>query len=186
MTITGVLLAAGRGSRMGQTKQLLPWGEGTVIEASFDAIAPFCDSMVVVLGADKERIIEALGERKFTQVDSDPDAQQLESIKRGLEKVTGNVLLHLADHPIVPEEVVKSITSKQDDRVIIPTCNGKGAHPVFIPQTLVDAILKWDGDGGLRQFWEENKELVNRLPFNQTTEMLIDLDTPEDYVKYKN
>ncbi|MBC8310273.1 MAG: nucleotidyltransferase family protein [Planctomycetes bacterium] len=186
MTITGVLLAAGRGSRMGQTKQLLPWGDGTVIEASFDAIAPFCDSMVVVLGADKEKIIETLGARRFSVVESDPDAQQLESIKLGLEESIGDVLLHAADHPVVPEIVVKSIISTDCDRAIIPTSGGKGGHPVFIPQKIVDHIQRWDGDGGLRQFWEERPELATRLPIENAKEMLIDLDTPEDYAKHKN
>ncbi|MDP7009026.1 MAG: nucleotidyltransferase family protein [Phycisphaerales bacterium] len=186
MTITGVLLAAGRGSRMGQTKQLLPWGEGTVIEASFDAIAPFCDSMVVVLGADKERIIEALGERTFTFVESDPDAEQLSSIKLGLEETIGDVLLHLADHPVAPEKVVKSIISTHGDRAIIPTSGGKGGHPVFIPRKLVELIVGFQGSGGLRYFWEEHPELVTRLPIENSQEMLIDLDTPEDYAKHKN
>ena len=186
MTITGVLLAAGRGSRMGQTKQLLPWGDGTVIEASFDAIAPFCDSMVVVLGADKEKIIEALGERTFMYVESDPDAEQLASIKLGLQETSGDVLLHLADHPVAPEKVVKSIISTHDDRAIIPTSGGKGGHPVFIPQKIVVHIRSWVGDGGLRQFWEERPELATRLPIENAKEMLIDLDTPEDYAKHKN
>jgi molybdenum cofactor cytidylyltransferase len=184
MTIIGVLLAAGRGSRMGQTKQLLPWGEGTVIEASFDAIAPYCDSMVVVLGADKEKIIEALGSREFVSVVSNPDAEQLESIKFGLAKTTGDVLLHLADHPIVPPEIIPMIISVFSDKAIIPTSGGKGGHPVFVPKSIVNQVRGWNGDGGLRQFWEEHPQFVERLPIENAQEMLIDLDTPEDYVRH--
>lgn len=186
MTITGVLLAAGRGSRMGQTKQLLPWGEGTVIEASFDALSSFCDSMVVILGADKEKIIETLNPRIFSVVESDPDAEQLASIKLGLKETSGDVLLHLADHPVVPEKVVTSIIATDVDKAIIPTSGGKGGHPVFIPQQVIAHIRGWNGDGGLRQFWEEHPELATRLPIENAKEMLIDLDTPEDYAKHKN
>jgi hypothetical protein len=38
----------------------------------------------------------------------------------------------------------------------------------------------------LRQFWEEHPELATRLPIENAKEMLIDLDTPEDYAKHKN
>ncbi len=148
MTITGVLLAAGRGSRMGQTKQLLPWGDGTVVEASFDAIAPFCDGMTVVVGADKEKIVEALGVRKFTCIESDPDSEQLTSIELGLSKATGDVLLHLADHPLVPSEVIPMIISAFSDKAIIPTSDGKGGHPVLIPQNVVAQIR---GDDQVRR-----------------------------------
>jgi molybdenum cofactor cytidylyltransferase len=184
MTITGVLLAAGRGSRMGQTKQLLPWGDGTVVEASFDAIAPFCDGMTVVVGADKEKIVEALGVRKFTCIESDPDSEQLTSIELGLSKATGDVLLHLADHPLVPSEVIPMIISAFSDKAIIPTSDGKGGHPVLIPQNVVAQIRGWNGEGGLRQFWEEHPQFVERLPIENAQDMLIDLDTPEDYARH--
>lgn len=187
MTITGLLLAAGRGSRMGQTKQLLPWKNGTVIEASFDAIEQFCDTMVVVLGSNKEKIEEVLGNREFSVVESDPDSEQLVSIKTGLEKIEGDVLLHLADHPIVPLEVVLAITSQQGGKAIIPTSDGKGGHPVFVPRNVINVFSGWKGNGGLRYFWEEHPELVLRVPIENAQEMLIDLDTPEDYAKhYKN
>jgi molybdenum cofactor cytidylyltransferase len=186
MTITGVLLAAGRGSRMGQTKQLLPWGDGTVIEASFDALAPFCDSMVVVLGADKEKIIEALSPRIFSVVESDPDAEQLASIKLGLKETSGDVLLHLADHPVIPPEVIPILLKEVSGCAVLPTSGGKGGHPVFIPRKLVELIVGFQGSGGLRHFWEEHHELVLRLPIENAKGMLIDLDTPEDYAKHKN
>ena len=184
MTLTGVLLAAGRGSRMGQTKQLLPWHGSTVIASSFDAIASRCDSMIVVLGADKEKIIEALSGRDFSVVESDPDAEQLSSIKLGLSKINGDALLHLADHPVVPAEVFNTIISQQGELAVIPTSCGKGGHPVFIPNHVVSEILKWGGDGGLRQFWQDHPELVHRLPVENAAEMLIDLDTLEDYAKH--
>ena len=184
MTITGVLLAAGRGSRMGETKQLLPWGDGTVVEASFDAIANHCNNMVVVRGADQERIVEALGSREFECVESDPDAELLASIKLGLSKANGDVLLHLADHPVVPREVISTILSARNDLAIIPTSGGKGGHPVLIPQNVVAKILGWKGDGGLRHYWEQHPELVLRLPVDNAEDMLINLDTPEDYARH--
>lgn len=113
MTVVGVLLAAGRGRRMGTTKQLLPWplrasssnpeqmktqSEGreslgfagsrssTVVESAFDSINSFCDAMVVVVGHEHERICQALNPRRFHAVPVDPDAEMFLSICAGLRR----------------------------------------------------------------------------------------------------
>ena len=142
--------------------------------------------MVVVLGADKERIVESLGSREFECVESDPDAEQLTSIKLGLAKANGDALLHLADHPVVPPEVISTIISARNDLAIIPTSGGKGGHPVLIPKAIVTKIRVWNGEGGLRQFWEEHPQFVERLSIENAQDMLIDLDTPEDYARHFN
>src|SRR5262245_14196111 len=81
----GVLLAAGRGKRMGRLKQLLPWPPGasadgrTVVAASFDTIAPHCDEMIVVVGAEAEAVASALVPRRLRMVQADPDAEMFQS-----------------------------------------------------------------------------------------------------------
>src|SRR3954454_13341239 len=65
----GIILAAGRGGRMGGKKQLTPWptAAGTIplVAAAYDAIRPICDEMVVVLGHMADSVAAALGDRKF-------------------------------------------------------------------------------------------------------------------------
>src|SRR5215212_4911325 len=84
----GVILAAGRGGRMGGKKQLTPWptAAGTIplVAASYDAIRPICDEMVVVLGHAANEIAVALGARPFHRAESDPHAPMFESIRAGL------------------------------------------------------------------------------------------------------
>ena len=101
-----------------------------------------------------------------------------------MSKINGDALLHLADHPVVPSEVIPKMLLANNNKAIIPTCNGKGGHPVLIPQTLINHFWEWEGEGGLRQFWQDHPDLVSRLPIENAEEMLIDLDTPEDYAKH--
>src|SRR5215212_1453152 len=61
----GVILAAGRGGRMGGTKQLTPWhgagGSKPLVTAAYDAIHPICDDMVIVVGHIADSVVAALG-----------------------------------------------------------------------------------------------------------------------------
>src|SRR5690349_897446 len=100
--IVGVLLAAGRSRRMGESKQLLPWHGGTIVSAAFDAIVPFCDRMVVVLGHQAPLVSQALSPRRFDVVSTYPDAEMMVSIRAGLATAAKTpqavgVLLHPAD-----------------------------------------------------------------------------------------
>ncbi len=84
----GVILAAGRGGRMGGTKQLKLWpsadGEKPLVAAAYDAIRPICDEMVVVVGDAADEVAAALGERPFHRTISDSDDPMFESIRAGI------------------------------------------------------------------------------------------------------
>jgi CTP:molybdopterin cytidylyltransferase MocA len=190
-TTAGVLLAAGRGRRMGRLKQLLPWGDSSVVAAAFDALARVCGAgVVVVLGDDADRVTDALGKRAFHSVESDSDAEQIHSARLGLRRAVGmpgvaRVLLHPADHPVIPPLVVDELLRRATgERALIPTCRGRGGHPVLIPSAIVEAIVSWEagpGTGGLRGYWESHPGQVQRVEFPDASELVMDLDTPEDY-----
>lgn len=172
----GLLLAAGRGRRMGGRKQWHPWptpqGNKPLVAAAFDAIEFVCDPMVVVLGHEAESVAELLEDRMFQTVLSDPDAPMLESIRAGLQWIHqrnhyAHVLLHLSDHPEVAESTLQSLltaAAKQPDRAILPDYRGRGGHPVLIPPTICCRIQEVSYPGGLRQFWLHHPEICVRLP----------------------
>jgi len=189
----GVLLAAGRGARRGITKQLLPWpplrGDTTMVEAAFDAVAPHCDDVVVVLGCDAIEVEAALrrGGRSFCPAASDPDDQMLESIRRGLRAASSRdpelVLLHLADVPRVGEATVRRLLEearRRPQHVVLPEHDGRGGHPVVIPTDVVNDILAVPIEGGLRQYWRTIAERVTRLPVTDPG-CVRDFDSPPDY-----
>ncbi len=202
----GVLLAAGRGSRMGRTKQLMPWppngdekkhiGESsisatsqpaTVVETSFDLIAPHCAQMIVVFGHDAVAIVEVLQPRTFTAVISDPDSEMMHSIRLGLveaqrQSLGSAVLLHPADMPAVSPHTIRCIVNAaaSTGKAVLPEHNGSGGHPVVIPASLIHGIVTWQGEGGLRAYWEQHPMKVQRVQVDDAAATL-DLDTPADY-----
>ncbi len=201
----GILLAAGRGRRMGRTKQLLDWpvAEGStaqspkpLVAAAFDAVAHRCDAMVVVLGHEAEAVGEALGDRDYMRAISDPDEEMFHSVRAGLEAAQrmdpgASVLLQPGDHPEVHcatlEALIQAFDAlnqtsqgEQPAYAVMPEFQGRGGHPVLIPALLVASILRYNGEGGLRQFWVDRPQLCWRVPVDDLS-VVLDLDRPADY-----
>ena len=188
----GLLLAAGRGKRMGeQTKQLLPWPAGsdqTMIEASFDLLAPFCAAMFVVLDHHADAITAALAPRTFSRVDGDGDAPMFDSIRDGLKAIAAAhsdaaVLLHPADHPAPQHATVQRLCgefSTTPHQAIGPRCDGRGGHPVLIPNAMCEAILAHGGRDGLRGYWKLHSDQLRRVEVDDPA-TTMDVDTMEQY-----
>ncbi|MFO0788280.1 MAG: NTP transferase domain-containing protein [Pirellulales bacterium] len=191
---TGVLLAAGRGGRMGGRKQLVPWptvsGEVPLIGAAYDAIKPLCGDMVVVLGAEADLVATALGERAFRRVECECTQPMFESIRAGLSAAQRidpqrAVILHPADHPQVAWEslvVLANWTRWRPDHVIIPEYEGRGGHPILIPAAVAARLITESCPKGLGEFWKEHPELCLRIPVSDPY-VVWDIDTPDDLLR---
>jgi molybdenum cofactor cytidylyltransferase len=187
----GVLLAAGRGSRMGCTKQLKLWpatdGPKPLICAAYDAIRPVCDEIVLVLGHDAEKVGAALASRPFERAFSSADVAMGESICAGLRAAAAidaraTVVLQPGDHPEVAERTLRMLISESlmsPTQAVIPTYYGRGGHPAFIPGVVVQKILATSCPEGLKQFWADFPLLSRRLAVEDPS-VVRDVDTPAD------
>jgi CTP:molybdopterin cytidylyltransferase MocA len=188
----GVILAAGRGGRMGGNKQLVTWRvkegiEKPLIAAAYDAIQPICDAMVVVLGHEPEAVAAALGERPFHRTLTDPDDPMFESIRAGLKAARrvdpkAAVVLQPGDHPDVSAttlELLKTTAQVRPMRAIIPQLGDRGGHPVIIPADLVAQLTQTECPDGLGQFWLTHPQLCERIPVVDPA-VVRDVDTPTD------
>lgn len=187
----GIIVAAGRGKRMGRIKQLVmlktAQGDKPLIAAAFDSISSYCSKMIVVLGHESQVVSDALKERDFNSVHSDPDAPMYESIRAGLGEAsrldpTTSVLLQPGDHPEVCQttlEAIREASLAHESRAIIPTVRGKGGHPVLIPPNLLATLITYCGEGGLRQYWVDYPETCLRIEVDDP-HAIHDIDRPED------
>jgi molybdenum cofactor cytidylyltransferase len=187
----GVILAAGRGGRMGGTKQLVPWssaaGKKPLVAAAYDAIRPICDDMVVVLGHMAESVVAALGERSFHRIEINPDLPMYESIRAGLHAALQIdpqtfVVLQPGDHPEVAArtlEILADVSSQRPIQAIIPQFKDRGGHPIIIPPSICSVLVEASCPEGLGQFWLDHAELCQRVPVDDRM-VLRDIDTPAD------
>lgn len=187
----GVLLAAGRGGRMGSTKQLKLWpladGPKPLICAAFDAIRPVCDEMVIVLGHAADDVAAVLGGRPFHRATSDPNLPMFDSIRKGIQRAfeidaTATIVLHPGDHPEVGSATLGALSAWSLERpghVLIPQYGDRGGHPTFIPARIAKQLLTAHCPMGLGQYWAEHPELCVRIPVDDAT-VIRDIDTPAD------
>lgn len=187
----GVILAAGRGGRMGRTKQLLTWnspdGPKPLVAAAYDAIRPICNELIVVLGHEADAVAAVLADRPFHPVMSDPHQPMFESIRAGLRAATSldadaTVVLQPGDQPEVARDTLAVLVDQSLNRprqVIVPQWSGRGGHPVLIPNYIAKSLLDADCPQGLGEYWSTHPELCFRVPVDDPS-VLRDVDTPQD------
>ncbi|HKU75646.1 MAG TPA: nucleotidyltransferase family protein [Pyrinomonadaceae bacterium] len=182
---SAILLAAGRSSRMGAFKPLLPFGNKTVIEYCIDSLREAgVETVVVAVGHRADDLRDKLTGVTFA-LNPDPDSEMGASIAAGVRKLPDDAqatLIALADHPAVPATVVSTIIEEwtQGARIVIPTWEGRGGHPVLVDLSFRPELLNLPASGGLRAFFESHRDAIRRIPVNSPF-VARDMDTWDDY-----
>ena len=190
MSVIGVLLAAGRGRRLGGNKQLSPWttshGSGTLVTSAFDHISVACDEIVVVLGHRHIEVEDVLRPRVYATVNVDADAEMAHSVLAGVEfalrvKDVECILLQLGDHPQVAPSTLGTIlrTARDLDTAVAPQHQGAHGHPIAIPTRLAREITRNGLPRGLAEWFRADPSRRTFIEVDDPS-VLIDIDTPRD------
>jgi len=187
--IAAIILAAGRSSRMGAFKPLLPFGNGTVIDACIDSLRTAgVEEIVIVIGNHAEDLRDHLKTKQVTVASNpDPDSAMSVSIALGVPALSASaraVLITPADHPAVPPKTIRTLieTWRNGAKLIQPEFEGKGGHPVLIDLEFRAELLKLDTSTGLRGLFTQQRQQVLRLPV-QSPFVARDMDTWDDYTR---
>lgn len=190
-----IILAAGESTRMGALKQILPWGDKTVIEASVDAACdcPKLDQVVVVLGHEAKKIQAVLDKetRPKLRVTLNPDYKSgmFSSVKAGIASLDPRIeafFIAPADQPEIEPEVYEKLLKIFRDPgrsadIVIPQYQGRGGHPTLFRATLCNEIMGMSYHGnGLRDVIQKHNDRVTRVSIEHSG-IIHDLDTQEDY-----
>lgn len=191
LTLAGIVLAAGESRRMGQPKQLLPFGEHTILERVVDTLLTAgVGEVVVVLGHLADRVRAVLGDRPVRAVVNASYRQgMLSSVKCGVRAVGAGceaVLIALGDQPHIEGAVVSEVMRAYragDAGIVIPRYGDKNGHPIIINlQKYREAITNLPEDAGLNALMQEHADDV-RLIDVATEDIIRDIDVPDDYTR---
>ncbi len=189
MMMTGVILAAGTSSRMGQNKLLLKYRHHTVIEETLrQVVNSLVDSVVVITGHEADRIETVVKKFPYDRITTIHNDQYLlgraASIKcaiRHLDKQAEAVLFMVADKPEVSTGLIdRAIAGFDQSRpaiLYVKTPAGRG-HPIIFSHRLFPELLLLNGDcigkALVAKYAAEAIEIPDR-------KVQRDIDTPEDY-----
>jgi len=187
--IYGLVLAAGMGRRMGSTKQLLPFGDRTILQTVVDTLlSSDLAGVMVVLGHDADLVRDSLADRKVHFCMNETYREGMfSSVRCGLQNLPAQadaVLIALGDQPQIDLAVVEAViqTFREEDKgIVIPSWDGKRGHPVVINlNRYLAEILALSGDQGLKPVMRGHPEDTLEISVEDEG-ILRDLDTPEDY-----
>ena len=195
--IATVVLAAGMSRRMGQPKQLLPFGGSTVLRTVLKMLQSVSGrgDVVVVLGHRADEVRKVLPAEVRYVINEAYAEGMFSSVLAGLasldEDVEGMLLL-LGDQPQIRASVVQAVLDRweqTDKGIVIPEVGGKRGHPILVDvRRYGEAIRSLDGSEGMKPIVRGYPEDTAVVILGDES-ILRDLDTPEDYeleIKLRN
>jgi molybdenum cofactor cytidylyltransferase len=186
--ISAILLAAGESNRMGQPKQLMSFGQGTILERTIDNLLNSAVSeTIVVLGYREEEVRKTIA-GKPVKIAINPDYRQgmSTSIIAGLEQVDKRaraVLIALGDQPFVDSQTITSLVEAfiaNKRGFTIPVYQGRRGNPVIFAIKYKGELLNLKGDIGGREIIKRHPDDVFEVAVN-CEGVLLDIDTAENY-----
>ena len=193
MTSAGLVLAAGSSRRMGSPKQLLPIGGKPLLQLVVEqANKSNLDQVVVVLGAsaDEIRAKVDLG-RATVLVNADHASGMASSLRAGLASMgddVDRVVVVLGDQPDVDAARLNQLLALQETSGLPAAALSFGGllhPPVVLERALWGDLMSLEGDVGCRAVIRAKPELVAKLPVPGDLKHPVDVDTPEDYERFR-
>lgn len=187
--ILAAVLAAGRSTRMGRPKQLLPWGDTTLLGQVLRHLQQSTvDSIIVVTGHEAPAVADIAAAHQVPTLHN-PHYEQgemitsLQAVLRYLPPHITAVLVMLADQPLVDAAIVDRLLDayrQGKGRLVAPQFAGQRGNPVLIDQHYFDEILALPPDAAPREILRRHPAELFLVPV-ETEAVLIDIDRPETY-----
>jgi molybdenum cofactor cytidylyltransferase len=190
--IPAIVLAAGKSTRMGRLKGLLPVDQRdsfltrivrTLGEAGVGQV-------VVILGHEAPRLADDLrrgGLDARVVINADYESGQLSSLLSGLSAVdrpeVEAVLLTLVDAPLVTADTVRAVLARYHEThapVVRPVHGNVHGHPVLIDRSLFDALRHADPAAGAKPIVRAHVSPAGDV-IVEDVGAFMDIDTPADY-----
>ena len=183
--VTGLVLGAGGSRRLGRPKQLLPYGETTLL-GHVVATARSCpfDQLIVALGGSAEDVREQVDlsgaeivvNESFGTGCSSSIAAALSAVDERAELL----VLMLGDMPGVTPDTVATLLARRGDAPLAVCRYADGAgHPFAFTRRMFEELAHLHGDKGVWRLLDQRADEVAQIPIDGPTP--LDVDTPEDY-----
>jgi molybdenum cofactor cytidylyltransferase len=192
--IFALLPAAGKSTRMGRPKLLLPLGGRTVLECVITALRQASvDHVLVVVGPhvpELAAVATQVGAHVCMLAEETPDMRA--TVERGLSWLEERFqprpedawLLCPADHPTLDPRAVRQLLEARTDHpawtVFIPRFGERRGHPALIEWQHVAAMRALPPGVGYNVYLRQQAGATREVTV-ASADVLWDLDTPEDY-----
>ena len=183
-----VLLAAGKSSRMGQHKLLLPLGGRPLASYAVEAaLASHARPVIVVLGHNSEAVREVMPPGGLSVVLNPAYAEGMStSLRAGIDAVPNGArgaIIALADQPLVSPALLNALlraASAEPEAIVTTSYGSRRGTPVCFPRAYFAELAAVSGDEGGRSIIAAHEEHV-RTVAAAFVKQGIDVDRPGEY-----
>lgn len=190
-----ILLVAGKSSRMGRMKALLPWSDSYLLKKQIEQIAhSISDEIVVVTGyqhklinpglIDISKKLNSLAQIKIVY-NENYSSGKTSSIRKGLEHLASNsegVAIVGVDQPVLTDTLNSLFSNLMGREIRIPVMGGKKGHPPVFSCAYFEELKQISEEHqGLRHVIKTNYEYVRMVEVDQP-QVLLNLNDRDDYM----
>jgi CTP:molybdopterin cytidylyltransferase MocA len=174
MSIGAVILAAGKGSRMGNPKWRLTMPNGEYfyqyLNNTYKRLG--CETVTVVNNDDYEAIKSEIDSSNINITKNNRlDYGRLYSLQCGLKSLSDSkhYLVHNIDNPFISKDLLSILISAVSDYdFALPEYGGRGGHPLLIKNKVAERIIQCN---------EPYPDIRDVLSSSGATEYLIKIQT---------
>jgi len=189
-----LLLAAGASRRMGEPKQILPWGSETLIEHQINTLLASGKNVSVVLGANSKPISKVIQKLPVTIFINEAWNKGIgSSIASGVKQLLtkdpmiDGILIALIDQPLITTSHFSKMLKlfRLNKKQIIGSRSHKGwvGAPVLFDSFYFMELQKLKGDDGAKTLIGKYADALLTV---EGGNLLSDIDTPETYKNMLN
>jgi len=185
-----IILAAGKSSRLGQPKQLLPFKGNSLLGHVIHTAKHLSDEVIVVTGANQFSVESEIKNSGVSVVfNHEWEEGMASSIRCGLAFAQNktpdlqSALFMVCDQPFVSKELLQNLFDKRKSSgksIIASTYADIAGTPVLFDARIFPELMKLQGDIGARKIIVKYSDQVETVDFPLGK---VDMDTAEDYKK---
>ena len=175
-----IITAAGLSSRMGKWKMMLPWQQGTVLDASIKNALSFCSRVILVGGYRFDELYQRYRNHPDIYIIHNSDFQTglFSSVRAATPAIcTPFCFITHGDLPCLPAEIWPLLWQQRGPRALLPEYEGIPGHPILLPSPLLKQAVTCRANT-IRQALKLGAHRCVSVPFSDIT---ADIDTPEEY-----
>jgi molybdenum cofactor cytidylyltransferase len=184
---------------MGTDKALLPWPPATpglpptgqtFLSAAIQALYPFSDKVIVVVGRNENNLSPVVYANGASLVrNPDPDRGQFSSLQVGLQEVLSDgrdaAMVTLVDRPPAKTATLQTLCSTFADAgndvwAVVPEYNGKHGHPFLLAREMIGAFLNAPPSANARDIEHRNLRHISYVVVDDPL-VTLNVDTPQEY-----
>lgn len=197
LKVGGLLLAAGRSTRMGAVNKLVdPLTDGAafpddamVRRVAEEIVLAGLHPIKVITGYEAQRVERALEGLDLHRVHNEDYREGMgASLRRAFAALPADIdaaIVCLGDMPLIRARHIERLAAAFDPgsgyEICVPVFDGRRGNPVLFSNRFFAEMATLSGDVGGRGMLERYPEFVFELPMDDAA-VLVDIDSPEDII----